>query len=81
MALGSELGGESATSQDVGVRERRLALGAYEGWVVFPFASVNVQMAYNMYNPGHLQRVTLRPEGRHGVCLYCVVGAIRPRVL
>ena len=42
MALNFELGGESATSKYVCVCERGLAFGAYEGWAVFSFASVNV---------------------------------------
>ena len=48
MAFNSKLGGESAISKDVCVCERGLALSVYEGWVVFPFASVD------MYSPCHL---------------------------
>ena len=48
MAFDSELGGEFATSRDVCVCKRGLALGAYEGWAVFPFVFVDV------YAPCHL---------------------------
>ena len=41
MAFNSELGGESGASKDVCVCKRGLELGAFEGWAVFPFASVD----------------------------------------
>ena len=42
MAFNSELGSESATSKDVCACKRGLALSAYEGWAMFPFASMDV---------------------------------------
>ncbi len=46
-----------STSQYVCVCERKLTLGAFEGWAVFSFTPVDV------YSPRHLQRVPYGPEG------------------
>jgi hypothetical protein len=48
VAFDSELGGESATAQDVCVCEWGLAFGAYEGRALLSFAYVD------MYSPCHL---------------------------
>ena len=48
MAFNSEIGGESAASKYVRVCEWGFALGAYEGWAVFPFTCVD------LYSPRHL---------------------------
>jgi len=42
VTFSSELGGDSAAFKYVCVCERRSALGAYEGWVVFSFTYVDV---------------------------------------
>ena len=67
MAFCSEFGSVYTTAEYMCVSEGRLAFCAYEGLAVFPFASVDV------YAPGYFQRVPFRPEGRRGVCMYCVV--------
>ena len=52
VAFDSELSGESASTQYMCVCERCLAFGAYEGWAVFSFTSVD------MDSPRHFQRVS-----------------------
>ncbi len=49
MAFNSELGGESAASKDVCECKRGLTLSAYEGWAVFPFASMDVYAPYHLH--------------------------------
>ena len=72
MTFSLELGGESAASNYVCVCERGWALGAYEGWVVFLFTSVDV------YSPCHLQHTT-DAGGRESalLCLVSLVQALR----
>ena len=42
VAFDSEFGGESAASEYVRACEWGLTFGAYEGWAVFSFASVDM---------------------------------------
>ena len=67
VAFDSELSGEYAAAYYVRVCEWGLTLGAYEGWAVFSFASVD------MYPPRHLKRVPPSPVGCCRVRMDCVV--------
>ena len=67
VAFDSEFGGESAAASYVGVYEWGLTFGAYEGWAMLSFASVD------MHSPRHLQRVPPSSVGCRGVRVDCVV--------
>ena len=67
VAFYSEFSGESGSAEYVRVCEWGVTFGAYEGWVMFSFASVD------MHSPRHLQRVPLGSVGCRRVRVDCVV--------
>ncbi len=70
MAFSSKLGGEFEASKYVCVCERGLALGAYEGWDVFSFASVDV------YSPCMPPLVSLFWLGKVMLSMHVLCGPI-----